>query len=212
MGKIKDMFLKYEEMKDDLKFLQDNEGSKDDIEYQQIEISAYERQYKNLLFPKPLEEIKAKTSVIDVDATTGEITISANNQDHRMIKEVKIKALSLLKSDDFVSINGVWEAKRDGLIKILSSLPISYSWQIRENVIEKGYAKVRGVLCISTGDISRSSDGIGICEHSELKGNGGLHFMNARAETRALKRAIEVLFGSVINYFVIHYLEQRRAA
>lgn len=142
MGKIKDMFLKYEEMKDDLKFLQDNEGGKDDIEYQQIEISAYERQYKTLLFPKPLEEIKAKTSVIDVDATTGEITMSANNQDHRMIKEVKIKALSLLKSDDFVSINGVWEAKRDGLIKILSSLPISYSWQIQENVIHrKGVCK-----------------------------------------------------------------------
>jgi len=31
--------------------------------------------------------------------------------------------------------------------------------------------------------------------------------MNARAETRALKRAIETLFGSVINYYVVHYLE-----
>ena len=30
--------------------------------------------------------------------------------------------------------------------------------------------------------------------------------MNARAETRALKRAIETLFGSVINYFVVQYL------
>jgi hypothetical protein len=47
---------------------------------------------------------------------------------------------------------------------------------------------------------------MGICELSELKGNGGLHFMNARAETRALKRAIEVLFGSVINYYVVKYL------
>jgi len=43
---------------------------------------------------------------------------------------------------------------------------------------------------------------MGICELSELKGNGGLHFMNARAETRALKRAIETLFGSVINWYV----------
>jgi len=47
---------------------------------------------------------------------------------------------------------------------------------------------------------------MGICEFSELKGKGGLHFMNARAETRALKRAIETLFGSVINYFVVQYL------
>lgn len=53
---------------------------------------------------------------------------------------------------------------------------------------------------------------MGICEFSELKGNGGLHFMNARAETRALKRAIETLFGSVINYYVIHVLETQRRA
>ena len=31
--------------------------------------------------------------------------------------------------------------------------------------------------------------------------------MMARAETRALKRAIEVLFGSVINYYVVNYLK-----
>jgi hypothetical protein len=30
--------------------------------------------------------------------------------------------------------------------------------------------------------------------------------MITRAETRALKRAIEVLFGSVINYYVVKYL------
>jgi len=47
---------------------------------------------------------------------------------------------------------------------------------------------------------------MGICEFTELKGNGGMHFMNARAETRALKRAIETLFGSVINFYVLNYL------
>ena len=31
--------------------------------------------------------------------------------------------------------------------------------------------------------------------------------MNATAETRALKRAIETLFGSVINFYVVNYLE-----
>jgi len=55
--------------------------------------------------------------------------------------------------------------------------------------------------------VIRSAEAMGICELKELRGNGGLHFMNARAETRALKRAIETLFGSVINYFVIHHLE-----
>ena len=31
--------------------------------------------------------------------------------------------------------------------------------------------------------------------------------MNARAETRGLKRAIEILFGSVINYCVKNIVE-----
>ncbi|HEY9128334.1 MAG TPA: hypothetical protein VIN02_00700, partial [Sulfurovum sp.] len=109
--------------------------------------------------------------------------------------------------DDFVRINGVWEAKRDALIKILSSLPISYSWKILDKQITKEYAQIMGVLTIQTGSVSREADSMGICEYSELKGSGGLHFMNARAETRALKRAIETLFGSVINYYVVHVLE-----
>ena len=47
---------------------------------------------------------------------------------------------------------------------------------------------------------------MGICEYKELKGVGGLHFMNARAETHA----IETLFGSVINYYVIHVLQVQK--
>jgi len=71
---------------------------------------------------------------------------------------------------------------------------------------EKKYSQIQGRLTVISGTVTRQSDGIGICEYTELKGNGGLHFMVARAETRALKRAIETLFGSVINYFVINYL------
>jgi hypothetical protein len=108
-----------------------------------------------------------------------------------------------------VNINGVWEAKRDALIKILSSLPISYSWKILDKQLTKEYAQVMGVLKIETGSIVRQADSMGICEFSELKGNGGLHFMNARAETRALKRAIETLFGSVINFYILNVLEAR---
>ena len=148
--------------------------------------------------------------ILEIDNDTGEILVSATNEDFKAIKTTKIKAFQLLSKNDFVQINGVWEAKRDGLIKILSSLPISYSWIIQEKILDhqKQYAQILGVLSVTTGSLTRSSDGMGICELSELKGNGGLHFMNARAETRALKRAIETLFGSVINYFVIHHIQR----
>ena len=148
------------------------------------------------------------SNTLEINNQTGEIQVSATTEDLHSIRTTKIKAFQLLSKSDFVLINGTWEAKRDGLIKILSSLPISYSWIIQDKVLDhqKQYAQILGVLTIKTGDITRSSDGMGICELSELKGNGGLHFMNARAETRALKRAIETLFGSVINYFVVNYI------
>jgi hypothetical protein len=52
---------------------------------------------------------------------------------------------------------------------------------------------------------------MGICSKIEFneKVKYTLHNMNARAETRALKRAIETLFGSVINYFVMNNLGGR---
>lgn len=148
-------------------------------------------------------------SVLEVNPDTGEILLSADDNEFKQIKATKIKALKLLNKDDFCLINGVWEAKRDGLIKILSSLPLSYAWEIKDSQINDKYALITGVLTVRNGSILRSADSMGICEFSELKGSGGLHFMNARAETRALKRAIEVLFGSVINFFVINYLPNR---
>mgnify|MGYP006397745625 FL=1 len=148
--------------------------------------------------------------LLEIDNVTGEIILPCGNEDDtKLIKQTKIKALNLLTPNDFVNINGVWEAKRDALIKILSSLPISYSWIIQEKVLDhdRKYAQILGVLSVTTGSITRTSDGMGICEYSELKGTGGLHFMNARAETRALKRAIEVLFGSVINWYVVNHIQ-----
>ena len=153
--------------------------------------------------------IETDEEVLKVNARTGEILLAASKTDANMIKETKLQAFKLLSRNDFVQINGVWEAKRDALIKILSSLPISYSWKILDKQLTKEYAQVMGVLKIETGSIIREADSMGICEISEFKGNGGLHFMNARAETRALKRAIETLFGSVINYYVIHVLEEQ---
>jgi len=154
--------------------------------------------------------INTGEEILEIDSRTGEVLVSARNEDYTQIQQTKIKAFKLLSANDFVKINGVWEAKRDALIKILSSLPISYSWKILDKQLTKEYAQVMGVLKIETGSIVREADSMGICEFSELQGNGGLHFMNARAETRALKRAIETLFGSVINYYVIHVLEGGR--
>jgi len=156
------------------------------------------------------EYIETQEEVLKVNARTGEIMMSARKEDAEVIKQSKLQAFKLLSPTDFVQINGVWEAKRDALIKILSSLPISYSWKILEHELTEEYAKVVGVLRIDTGSISRQADSMGVCEYTELNGNGGLHFMNARAETRALKRAIETLFGSVINYYVLRVLEGRR--
>ncbi len=154
--------------------------------------------------------ISTGAEVMDIDSQTGEILVSASNRtDYELIKQTKVQAYKLLSPNDFVNINGVWEAKRDALIKILSSLPISYSWKIQDKQLTEKYAQVLGVLKVETGSIVREADSMGICEYSELKGSGGLHFMNARAETRALKRAIETLFGSVINFYVVHVLESR---
>ena len=149
---------------------------------------------------------QTEAEVLEVNADTGEILVSANRADYTQLQQTKIKALKLLSKNDFVMINGVWEAKRDGLLKILTSLPISYSWKLQDRVLNDKYAQIVGTLTVENGTITRSADSIGICEFSELKGNGGMHFMNARAETRALKRAIETLFGSVINYYVVNYL------
>lgn len=150
--------------------------------------------------------IDTGAEILEVDTTTGEINLSANKQDYKLVQQTKIKALKLLSKRDFVMINGVWEAKRDGLLKILTSLPVSYSWIIKSNELNKNFSQITGTLTVETGSIKRSADSVGICEFSELRGNGGLHFMNARAETRALKRAIETLFGSVINFYVVNYL------
>ena len=150
--------------------------------------------------------------MLEVNPDSGEIVLESDENELSKLRKTKIKALKLLNRNDFFLINGTWEAKRDALIKILSSLPLSYAWEIKDKVLTKEYAQISGTLTIRNGSIMRIADSVGIFEFSELKGIGGMHFMNARAETRALKRAIEVLFGSVINYFVINYLEQGRVA
>jgi len=152
-----------------------------------------------------------KNDLLDINPQTGEILVSGDEKDFTLVKQSKIKAVKLLKREDFVMINGTWEAKKDGLLKILSSLPLSYSWELKSQNLdfEKGFAQVNGLLIFQIGAIKRETEGMGICERSEFSGNMkySLHNMNAKAETRALKRAIDVLFGSVINFYVMTYLE-----
>ena len=150
--------------------------------------------------------INTTEELLEIDADTGEILVSADKADYSQIQLTKVKALKLLTNKDFVMINGTWEATRDGLLKILTSLPVSYSWTLIDTVINDQLSTITGRLSVTTGSITRTADSMGICEFSELRGNGGKHFMNARAETRALKRAIETIFGSVINYYVVNYL------
>lgn len=153
------------------------------------------------------QQEQAYSTAVSFNPSTGEVIMEELSGDEALLNATKKQVLKLLKSSDFVLINGVYEAKRDGLIKILSSLPISYKWQLESSELCDTYAKVEGTLMVQVGELKRESSGLGICELKELKGSGGLHFMMARAETRALKRSIEVLFGSVINYYVKHYLQ-----
>lgn len=150
--------------------------------------------------------INTDKELLEINTDTGEILVSADKLDYSQLQLTKVKALKLLTNNDFVMINGTWEAKRDALLKILTSLPVSYSWTLIDTVINDKLSTITGRLSVTTGSITRTADSMGICEYSELRGNGGKHFMNARAETRALKRAIETIFGSVINYYVINYL------
>ena len=78
----------------------------------------------------------------EINNVTGEIIVPCNENDKQIIQTTKIKALQLLNPNDFININGVWEAKRDALIKILSSLPICYNWEIKQKELAK---------CIVTG-------------------------------------------------------------
>ena len=150
--------------------------------------------------------IMTADEVLEVDTKTGEILVTGSYADFTKVQTTKIKALKLLSANDFVMINGTWEAKRDGLLKILTSLPLSYSWEIQKNIVKENFAQVNARLSVRNGNVTKVADAVGICEYKELKGNKTVHVMNATAETRALKRAIETLFGSVVNYYVVNYL------
>ena len=140
------------------------------------------------------------------DETTGELIIPTDEKEYELIKSSKINMYKLLKPEDFVNINGTWEAKADALKKILSSCPFSYDWVHKDREITKDYVLVSGTLIIKFNEVERNIDGVGIVEPDEMKGKP-LHFLLAKAETRALKRAIDIALGSVVNAYVIKVLQ-----
>jgi len=147
------------------------------------------------------------TADIQFDEKSGEVLLPANPISKKQITLAKVEAYKLLKPSDFAKINGTWEAKRDAMLKLLSSAPVSYEWKITNTELKKEYVLVSGILILQIGDILRKADGMGIVEPNEMEGKP-LHFLVAKAETRALKRAIDVVFGSVINAYVINVLEK----
>ncbi len=159
--------------------------------------------------------MKNKKEIIELDPITGEINLPVQQDSFNEVKKVKLKASSVISPSDFVKINGRFEPTKDGLTKILSSLPISYSWSIKSDEVltldGEAYAKVKGVLSVTMGDTVRDIEGMGIVEANEFNNNMkySLHNMMAKAETRALKRAIDVAFGSIINWYVKNQLETK---
>jgi len=130
-----------------------------------------------------------------------------------MAKEISLyeavvkKALSVLDRKDFASVNGKIEITRDGALKILSSLPVSYEITIVQSDItpERATVRVRLSLEFHKTGITRKTEGIGVCEKWELEKskNYSLHNLITKAETRAIKRAIETALGGVINAVIL---------
>jgi len=133
--------------------------------------------------------------------------IVAESQEATLYDAVVQRGLRILNKEDFAEINKRIEITRDGALKILSSLPLSYEMEILEQELKDTHALVKVRLTIEfhkTG-IRRTGIGTGICEKWEVsKGKDfSLHNMITKAETRALKRAIEVCLGGIINAIIL---------
>jgi hypothetical protein len=132
------------------------------------------------------------------------------------IRNTKIALVKVLNRDDFVKIGDVWEIKRDGALKILSALPFDYSWKFEEDFLINEYCNTKGILLVSMGDTKREIECVGFCDRGDSmfrdkQGNFvpskfSNHSMKAKAETRALKRGIELAVGGIVNYFVLNNL------
>jgi hypothetical protein len=147
-----------------------------------------------------------------VDLKKGEVVIPENKlKSTELIKQTKIKVIQILKPTDFALIKNTWEIKRDGALKILSSLPFDYTWEFEKEFTPFEFCDVKGVLTVDMNGTKRVIQSNGFCDKNDsmFKGQVDNHNMISKAETRALKRAIEVAVGGVINYFVLNVLQNQ---
>jgi hypothetical protein len=120
-------------------------------------------------------------------------------------KAVLSGAREIFTPDDFIAINGRYETTRDAMLKLLTSLPIGYNLEITNKSLTKEYASLTVKLSVkfhATG-IERVAECVGTCEMTEVKGLKTLHNLITRAETRAIKRAVETVFGAVVNALIL---------
>jgi len=123
-------------------------------------------------------------------------------------------ARQVLKPTDFAKIKTklgeIIEIKRDGILNLLSSLPVGYNFKIVEKEITEDYALVKVELeVVFPNGIIRRGEGVGVCERAELKGIENLHNLLTKAETRAMKRATEICLGAVINTVIKELFEKQ---
>jgi hypothetical protein len=121
---------------------------------------------------------------------------------------VLVGAREIFTPKDFVSINGVWETTRDAMLKLLTSLPISYTLAITNKTLTQEYASMTLKLSVrfNTTGIGRDVECVGTCQMQEVKGSKTLHNLIAKAETRAIKRAVETVFGAVVNALILEIM------
>lgn len=135
------------------------------------------------------------------------LTVEHDDRGKIVFEKVLSRALRILSEKDFAVVNGRIEITRDGILKLLSSLPVEYETTIIEKEITNEYALVRVQVTVtfSKAGIQRKCESMGVCEKTELEksGNVSLHNMLTKAETRALKRALETIFGSVVNHVIL---------
>lgn len=130
-----------------------------------------------------------------VIAETGEVISSSD------IRDIKVSVKNILNSADFYRINGKFEPKKSGLMKLLSQLSVSYEWTIIDTDIKEDYAQVKGLFSLKTDAFLRNVNTIGICEKKELE-KPTIHNMVTKAETRALKRGIDLCLGAVVQWYI----------
>jgi hypothetical protein len=58
---------------------------------------------------------------------------------------------------------------------MLSSLALSYAWEIKQKDLTDTFVSIIGVLTILTGNITRQSDLMGSYEQKGLRGNKTIH-------------------------------------